>query len=241
MTLRGECVSIYSLIRPLVFRLDAERAHRATVNLLKLRTGTAFPPEPPDTPELASRVARLRFPNPVGLAAGFDKDAEVARADARRRLRLRRGRHGHPAAAAGNPKPRLFRLVEDRGGDQPHGVQQSRPRSPRWNGSAEPRTLGGIVGINIGANKDSADRIADYVAGVADGGAARLYHDQHQLAQHARPARPAGRRCARRAAGGRAAEARGGRPAHLSEGRARSRARPIRTDRRAAIDHGSTR
>ena len=56
----------------------------------------------------------LDFPSPVGLAAGFDKDAEVPDADARPRLRLRRGRHADAAPQAGNPRPRLFRLVEDR-------------------------------------------------------------------------------------------------------------------------------
>jgi len=158
-------VSIYSLIRPLVFRLDAERAHRATVNLLKLRTGTAFPPEPPDTPELASRVAGLRFPNPVGLAAGFDKDAEVPAQMLSLGFGFVEVGTVTPRPQHGNPKPRLFRLVEDRAvinrmGFNNHGHLAAL----EW--LRQSRHLGGIIGANVGANKESADRIADYVAGV---------------------------------------------------------------------------
>ena len=70
-----------------------------------------------------------------------------------------------PRPQAGNPKPRLFRLGRGPGGDQPHGLQQSRARPPRSSGCGT-RERRGIVGVNIGANKDSADRIADYAAGV---------------------------------------------------------------------------
>ena len=72
-----------------------------------------------------------------------------------------------PRPQAGNPKPRLFRLAEDEAVDQPHGLQQSRPGRRRWQRLRARRDFGraAIVGVNIGANKDSADRIADYVAG----------------------------------------------------------------------------
>ncbi len=106
-------MSLYSLIRPLLFRLDAERAHRATIALLSLRTGTGFTPESTYTPTLETRVAGLDFPNPIGLAAGFDKDAEVFE----RMLGLGFGfvEVGTltPRPQVGNPKPRLFRLVPD--------------------------------------------------------------------------------------------------------------------------------
>lgn len=156
---------LYPLIRPLAFALDAETAHRAAIAVLKLRTGTAFPPEPPSTPALETRVAGLVFPNPIGLAAGFDKDAEVPE----QMLSLGFGSVEvgtvTPQRQAGNPQPRLFRLVEDaavinRMGFNNKGQADARRRLDRracWRG---------VIGVNVGANKDSADRIADYVAGV---------------------------------------------------------------------------
>jgi dihydroorotate dehydrogenase len=158
-------VRLYPLIRPLAFALDAETAHRAAIAVLKLRTGTAFPPEPPSTPALETRVAGLVFPNPIGLAAGFDKDAEVPE----QMLSLGFGSVEvgtvTPQRQAGNPQPRLFRLVEDaavinRMGFNNKGQADARRRLDRracWRG---------VIGVNVGANKDSADRIADYVAGV---------------------------------------------------------------------------
>ncbi|HEY5722189.1 MAG TPA: quinone-dependent dihydroorotate dehydrogenase [Allosphingosinicella sp.] len=150
-------MALYPLLRPLAFALDAERAHRLTVRALKLLPGEG----PPNRdPHLAIRVAGLDFPNPIGLAAGFDKDAEVYD---------RMGRFGFgfaevgtltPLPQAGNPKPRLFRLVEDRAvinrmGFNNQGIEAAARRLARPH-------RGLIVGINIGANKDSADRIADY-------------------------------------------------------------------------------
>ncbi len=158
-------MQFYPFVRPLVFTLDAERAHRATIALLSLRTGTAFTPEPPSTPELETTVAGLRFPNPVGLAAGFDKDGEVFE----QMLTLGFGSVEvgtlTPLAQAGNPRPRLFRLVEDqavinRMGFNNHGQQAALTRLEK-----RYRTRG-IVGVNVGANKDSKDRVADYVQGV---------------------------------------------------------------------------
>ena len=158
-------MQFYPFVRPLVFTLDAERAHRATIALLSLRTGTAFTPEPPSTPELETTVAGLRVPNPVGLAAGFDKDAEVFE----QMLTLGFGSVEvgtlTPLAQAGNPRPRLFRLVEDqavinRMGFNNHGQQAALTRLEK-----RYRTRG-IVGVNVGANKDSKDRVADYVQGV---------------------------------------------------------------------------
>jgi dihydroorotate dehydrogenase len=148
-----------------LFKLDAEAAHRATINLLRLRTGTGFPPEPPSTPSLETTVAGLSFPNPVGLAAGFDKDAEVPEQMLSLGFGFVEVGTLTPRPQAGNPKPRLFRLVEDqavmnRMGFNNRGQADARrrlDRRARWRG---------VIGVNIGANKDSADRIADYVAGV---------------------------------------------------------------------------
>jgi dihydroorotate dehydrogenase len=103
-------VPIYPLLRPLAFALDAETAHRATIAALKLapkRIAPAFPQS------LRMTVAGLTFPNPVGLAAGFDKDAEVAEQMLGFGFGFVEVGTITPRPQAGNPKPRLFRLVED--------------------------------------------------------------------------------------------------------------------------------
>jgi dihydroorotate dehydrogenase len=164
-------VHLYPLIRPLAFMFDAERAHRATIALLKLRTGTGFTPEPPWTPTLETTVAGLRFPNPVGLAAGFDKDAEVP--DQMLGLGFGFVEVGTvtPLPQQGNDKPRLFRLEEDRAvinrmGFNNEGQAAARERLKRTVRNSIVGSNKGIIGVNIGANKDSEDRIADYVSGV---------------------------------------------------------------------------
>ena len=154
-------MALYDVARPFAFLLDAETAHRATIGALKLMPIRGAP----DFPDrLAMEVAGLRFPSPVGLAAGFDKDAEVP--DAMLALGFGFVEVGTvtPLPQAGNPKPRLFRLKQDqavinRMGFNNHGQQAALTRLKR-------RPRHGIVGVNIGANKDSKDRIADYVAGV---------------------------------------------------------------------------
>ncbi len=151
----------YNLLRPLIHALDAETAHRLTIGALRLLPDRAPPIFPPS---LASDVAGLRFPSPVGLAAGFDKDGEVP--DAMLGLGFGFVEVGTltPRPQDGNPRPRLFRLVEDqavinRMGFNNHGQGAALKRLGR-------RKRSGIVGVNIGANKDGGDRIADYVAGV---------------------------------------------------------------------------
>ena len=154
-------MALYPLLRPALFALDAERAHRMTIAALKLMPRGSGPEH---DPVLATRVAGIEFPNPVGLAAGFDKDAEVFA----QVLGLGFGSAEvgtlTPLAQEGNPRPRLFRLREDRAvinrlGFNNGGQEAAKKRLER-------RSRRGIVGVNIGANKDSADRVADYVAGV---------------------------------------------------------------------------
>ena len=156
-----EFMPLYSLLRPLAFALDAETAHRATIRALRLMPMRGAPDFPGT---LATQVAGLRFPSPVGLAAGFDKDAEVP--DAMLALGFGFVEVGTltPKPQSGNPKPRLFRLVDDRAvinrmGFNNHGQEAALDRL-----AMRPRR--GVVGVNVGANKDSADRIADYAAGV---------------------------------------------------------------------------
>ena len=153
---------LYPLIRPLAFALDPEAAHRLTINALKLMP----PRRPPDFPaSLRTRVAGLNLPTPIGLAAGFDKNAEVPEQMLSLGFGFVEVGTLTPRPQDGNPKPRLFRLKPDRAvinrlgfnnGGQPAAFE----RIERFS------HLPGVIGINIGANKDSADRIADYVAGV---------------------------------------------------------------------------
>ena len=159
-------MALYPLFRPLAFALDAERAHRWTIAALKALPGKR--PAAPD-PALAVTVAGLDFPNPVGLAAGFDKDAEVWRQMLGFGFGFVEVGTLTPLPQQGNARPRLFRLAEDeavinRMGFNNQGQAAAALRLAKRDRSA------GIVGINIGANKDSAaagGAIADYAAGVA--------------------------------------------------------------------------
>jgi dihydroorotate dehydrogenase len=155
-------VRLYPLIRPVAFAFDAETAHRLTIKALKLMPAR----RPPDLPDsLRTRVAGIDFPTPIGLAAGFDKDAEVPE----QMLSLGFGfveiGTVTPRPQRGNDKPRLFRLRKDRAVINRMGFNNSGQPSA-YGRLMECMHLPGIVGVNIGANKDSADRIADYASGV---------------------------------------------------------------------------
>ena len=145
--------------RPLLRVLDPETAHRLTVKALR---HVPLPQPPADDPHLAVRAFGLNFPNPIGIAAGFDKNGEVP--DALLRLGFGFVEVGTVTLRpqAGNPRPRLFRLDADeavinRLGFNSEGADAVLRRLAARVGQ------GGIVGVNIGANRDSADRIADYV------------------------------------------------------------------------------
>ncbi|MEW6639293.1 MAG: quinone-dependent dihydroorotate dehydrogenase [Pseudomonadota bacterium] len=145
---------------PLLRWFDPEDAHRLAIQGLRL-----LPPPRPriENPMLAVRAFGLNFPNPIGMAAGFDKNAEVP--DELLRLGFGFVEIGSvtPRPQAGNPRPRLFRLAADEGVINRMGFNND-------GGEAVLRRLaaranrGGIVGVNVGANKDSTDRTADYVA-----------------------------------------------------------------------------
>ncbi|WP_257167205.1 quinone-dependent dihydroorotate dehydrogenase [Bradyrhizobium sp. SRS-191] len=144
---------------PLLRWLDAEDAHRLAIQGLKLLP--AIKPRPDDA-KLAVRAFGLNFPNPVGMAAGFDKNAEVP--DALLRLGFGFVEIGSvtPLPQSGNPRPRLFRLERDEAVINRMGFNNDGAEIVlrRLAGRA---SQGGIVGVNVGANKDSADRVADYV------------------------------------------------------------------------------
>lgn len=147
----------------LLFAFEPETAHGLSIAALK--TGLPLCPAVPADPRLAVTVAGLSFPNPLGMAAGYDKNGEVP--DALLKLGFGFAEIGTvtPQPQPGNPRPRIFRLQEDgavvnRLGFNNEGHAACLKRLEAREGR------GGIVGVNIGANKDSADRIADYRLGV---------------------------------------------------------------------------
>lgn len=153
----------YSLLDLALSRLDAEAAHGLAIRALK--TGLMPGDRRPDATSLATKIWGRSLPNPIGLAAGFDKNAEVADAMLAQGFGLVEIGSVTPRPQEGNPRPRLFRLPEDRGvinrmGFPGHGLEAARARL-----AIRPRR--GFVGVNIGANKDSTDRAADYVTGCA--------------------------------------------------------------------------
>ncbi|HUC61537.1 MAG TPA: quinone-dependent dihydroorotate dehydrogenase [Alphaproteobacteria bacterium] len=143
--------------------LPAETAHGAALALLK--SGLAGRAREADAPSLGTRVFGLDFPNPVGLAAGLDKNAEVF--DAALDLGFGFVEVGGvtPRPQPGNPKPRLFRLAEDRAIVNRLGFNSDGLAAVEVRLRARDRRHG-IVGVNLGKNKDSADAAADYRAGI---------------------------------------------------------------------------
>ena len=157
--------SLYPLIRRALRRLPSETAHELTLRALEIggaRVLGGFGKQEPDPPILAQRLWGLDFPNPVGLAAGFDKDARVS--DAIWQLGFGFVEVGTvtPRSQLGNPKPRLFRLEEDRAiinrmGFNSGGLDAVADRLSQ-------RKRSGIVGVNLGRNRDTGDD--DYVEGI---------------------------------------------------------------------------
>ncbi|MBX9575201.1 MAG: quinone-dependent dihydroorotate dehydrogenase [Caulobacteraceae bacterium] len=146
---------------PLLRRMDPETAHRLAISALALMPAPR--PAAPD-PVLTTRLAGLTLPNPIGLAAGLDKNAEALGGLAGLGFGFVEAGSVTPRPQEGNPRPRLFRLTEDaavinRMGFNNLGLEAFAARLDR-------RPPGVLVGANLGANKDSEDRAADYVAGL---------------------------------------------------------------------------
>jgi dihydroorotate dehydrogenase len=150
---------VLSAATALLRLMPAERAHRATIHLAK-SLAPLLPKAEPDDPRLRLSVLGLEFPNPIGLAAGFDKDAEVPTQMLRFGFGFVECGTVTPMAQAGNDRPRLFRLAPDRAvinrmGFNNRGMSRAAAQLQKCQGR-------GIVAINIGANKESSDRIDDY-------------------------------------------------------------------------------
>lgn len=150
-----------ALALPFLARLPPETAHRATVAALKF--APASRPREPD-PRLAVRAFGLEFPNPLGMAAGFDKNAEVPRALLALGFGFVEVGTLTPRPQPGNPTPRLFRLRADRALVNRFGFNNDGYEAARARLAA--KKVEGIVGVNVGPNKDAADRLADYALGV---------------------------------------------------------------------------
>ena len=147
----------------LLSRLDAEDAHGLSIRALK--SGLVPRDRRPDPPSLAVQVWGHALSNPIGLAAGFDKNAEVPDAMLALGFGLVEIGTVTPKPQAGNARPRLFRLSEDQAVINRMGFNNDGHAAVLQRLIAR-RARGGIIGVNIGANKDSSDRIADYVLGL---------------------------------------------------------------------------
>ncbi len=153
---------LFKLIRPLVFSMDAETAHGAAISALK--TGLLPHACPVKDECLKISVFDLNFPNPIGLAPGFDKNAQVPTAMLHQGFGYVEIGTVTPLPQQGNPRPRLFRLPQDNAvinrmgfNNDGHAVVLERLKR---------RDKKGLIGVNIGANKETEDRIGDYVKGI---------------------------------------------------------------------------
>ncbi len=151
----------FNLAKPLLHRLDAELAHSLTIKTLKAGLAGALPSQP----RIPISRFGLKFENPLGLAAGFDKNAEVPDAMLAQGFGFVEVGSITPKPQTGNPQPRLFRLTKDQAiinrmgfNNEGHAAALERLRARRHRS--------GIIGVNLGANKDTSDRAADYVAGI---------------------------------------------------------------------------
>ncbi|WP_453976504.1 quinone-dependent dihydroorotate dehydrogenase [Brevundimonas sp. Marseille-Q4549] len=154
-------MSVIDLGGALLRRMDPEQAHRLAIKGLSV---LPLPPARADDPILRTRLAGLDLPNPVGLAAGLDKNGEALRGLSRLGFGFVECGSVTPRPQPGNPRPRLFRLSEDRAiinrmGFNNAGLDAFAARLDR-------RPSGVVVGANLGANKDTEDKAADYVAGL---------------------------------------------------------------------------
>ena len=144
-------------------RLDPERAHG--LSIFALRSGLAPLPGLVTSDRLRTSVAGLNLANPLGLAAGYDKNAEALAPLSRAGFGFIEMGAATPRPQPGNPKPRLFRLTEDRGVINRFGFNNEGMEAIATRLEARPRDA--VIGLNLGANKDSTDRAGDFAAVLA--------------------------------------------------------------------------
>lgn len=154
---------LFDLARPFLHAVDPEQAHAMTVAALK---AGLYPRQSVSDPaSLRIHVFGLDFPNPVGIAAGFDKNADVPDAMLAMGFGFAEVGTVTPKPQAGNPKPRIFRLADDRAAINRLGFNNEGHRLVLAK-LEHRRRRPGIIGVNIGANKETQDKAADYVAGL---------------------------------------------------------------------------
>jgi dihydroorotate dehydrogenase len=152
-----------ALSRPLLHKVDAELAHRLTIELL---SHLPLPAPARDDPRLAVEAFGLAFPNPIGLAAGFDKNGEAVSQILRLGFGFAEVGTVTPRPQPGNPRPRVFRLPADRAVINRYGFNSVGHVEVARNLARLGARPPGFVAVNLGANKESTDRVADYVGGV---------------------------------------------------------------------------
>ena len=155
---------MFTKLRPLIFKIDPENAHTLAIKSLKLNLIPSFLDTNKDDPIFKNKIFDKELANPIGIAAGFDKNAEVYNALFKLGFGFVEVGTITPLKQYGNPKPRVFRLVEDealinRLGFNNHGAEIVKDRINRNNKL-------GLLGINIGPNKDSSDWLEDYLIGL---------------------------------------------------------------------------
>ena len=146
-----------------IHKFDPETSHGLSIAALK--SGLAPLSGQVTTPRLATTIAGLDLPNPIGLAAGYDKNAEVIAPLTKAGFGFIEVGAATPRAQPGNPKPRLFRLTQDQAAINRFGFNNQGMEAIGARLAARPNT--GIVGLNLGANKDSSDRAADFALVLA--------------------------------------------------------------------------
>ncbi len=159
-----------SIAKSVLFRLDPEVAHGLSIRGLKLfqSTGIKLGVSNNHYPELAVNLAGLNYPNPLGIAAGFDKNGEVPTALLNLGFGFAEVGTVTPVPQSGNPRPRIFRLANEQGVINRLGFNNLGHANVLNNlqSTALKYTKNGIIGVNIGANKDSGDFIGDYELGL---------------------------------------------------------------------------
>lgn len=155
-------IDIFQIARPVLRKLDPEQAHSLT--LLALKSGLYQRQATPEDPRLEQNIWGLKFSNPVGIAAGFDKNAYVVTSLFRIGFGFVEVGTVTPKPQAGNKKPRIFRLNRDRAVINRLGFNSRGHESVHR--SLSSRSFDNVLGVNIGANKDSKNRNEDYVEGL---------------------------------------------------------------------------
>lgn len=140
--------------------LDPERAHELTLRALE---AGIFSRAAPDDPKLRQTICGLEFPNPLGMAAGFDKDARVPGGLLAMGFGFAEIGTVTPRPQPGNPRPRVFRLIRERGAINRLGFNSGGHEAAKARLASRPA---GVIGVNIGANKASADPVEDFAAGL---------------------------------------------------------------------------